>query len=183
MTKEDVFTAVKLCWSSLFNERSLKLFQAQNNPQYLKNSMSVVVQELVFADKSFVVMTQDPFDNQVLGIEATYGPCEAIVSGFVTGDMYLCDRLTGDIKEFECGSKNKKAVYKRFDFDDNYSYVDVAMGLRDEACLSNKEVKDIFQISKNIEQIFKKPMDIEGVIRENEIYIVQARPVTTLGGK
>lgn len=34
-----------------------------------------------------------------------------------------------------------------------------------------------------IEKIFGKPMDIEGVISDNNIYVVQARPITTLGGK
>ena len=41
----------------------------------------------------------------------------------------------------------------------------------------------IIIITISIEKIFNKPMDIEGVIKDNRVYVVQARPITTLGGK
>jgi phosphoenolpyruvate synthase/pyruvate phosphate dikinase len=183
VSKENMCDALRLCWASLFNERSLKLFQSSKNLDYIRSGISVVVQEMISADKSFVVMTKDPFEINNLGIEATYGPCEAIVSGNVTGDMYLCDRKNGEVTEIEIGEKGKRIKYNDFRLKDNFSYEDTPLNLRIEQCLNDSEVKNIFKVSMNIEKIFNRPMDIEGVIKDNEIYVVQARPITTLGGK
>ncbi len=128
-------------------------------------------------------MTKYPFEPNKLGIEATYGPCEAIVSGSVTGDIYLCNRENGDITDFECGAKDKKVQYQDFKSNNNCTYVDIPLNLRILQCLDETEVRNIFDLTMGIEQIFGKPMDIEGVIRGNEIYVVQARPITTLGDK
>lgn len=43
-------------------------------------------------------------------------------------------------------------------------------------------MKNIFDLTMGIEQIFGKPMDVEGVIKGDTVYVVQARPITTLGG-
>lgn len=154
----DVPEMVKKCWSSLFNERSLKKFDVLNDPEYIESEMCVIIQEMVNAEKSFVVMTRDPLQNKYLGIEAVRGPCEYIVSGEVTGDLYLMNRNDGSVIEFESG------------------------GNRTEKVLSLDELNQVFNISMDIENSYAMPMDIEGVINES-VHVVQARPITTLGGK
>jgi rifampicin phosphotransferase len=97
----EVANAVKLCWASLFNERSLHVFEAKTNGSFLDSKMSVVVQQMVLADVSAVMMTQDLLEKfPLLAMETTYGACEAIVSGKVTGDLITIDR-------------NSIVVYKR----------------------------------------------------------------------
>ena len=121
--KEKVENAIKLCWASLFNERSLISYSHANNT-YLDSKMSVIIQEMITADYSAVLMTQDPLDpRNLFGIESTYGPCEALVSGKVTGDLILCDRVSGKVIECELGSKEGRIVYSSFSENNSNNYI------------------------------------------------------------
>ena len=115
VSKKKVGDAIKLCWASLFNERTLKSFDSKFNETYLDSKMSVVLQEMILADKSAVMMTRDPIDERnVLGVESTYGPCEGLVSGGVEGDLILYDRDNKNIVLREIGAKENKIIYEEF---------------------------------------------------------------------
>jgi pyruvate,water dikinase len=52
--------------------------------------------------------------------------------------------------------------------------------------MTDEQILALGEIGRNIEAHYDRPMDIEWCIEERVIYIVQARPVTTLssnGGK
>jgi len=161
VSKSEIYDALRLCWSSLFNERSLRKFKSSENSDYINSGISVVIQELIPADKSFVVMTKDPFETNNLGIEATYGPCEAIVSGSVTGDIYLCNRENGNISDFECGAKDKMAQYQDFRSNNNCSYVEVPKDLRSLQCLDETEVRNIFFWAWELKRFLVNPWTLK----------------------
>ena len=172
--------AIKLCWASLFNPRSLKSFGTDNN-RYSDSKMSVVIQEMIPADKSVVMMTKDPIEKKdIFGIEATYGPCEAIVSGKVTGDLILFDRDNRKILEKELGSKEKRVQYYEFSGNEreNYQLVEVPRNLQRRVCISDEEIKLLVDIGLKVEYMFGHPQDIEAVINGQGIYIIQSRNIT-----
>ncbi|MBU0460546.1 MAG: PEP/pyruvate-binding domain-containing protein [Nanoarchaeota archaeon] len=181
--RNNVEEALKLCWASLFNERSLKTFDADQNSTYLDGTMSVIVQEMVVGDYSAVMMTKDPLDErEVLGIESTYGPCEALVSGKVTGDLIFCDRYSGKVLEKELGSKKEKVVYSCFSKKnrENYNLEPVTIEERKKFALSEEQINDLVSTGLKIEKIFGRPQDIEVVFLKDCLYVVQARDITTL---
>jgi pyruvate,water dikinase len=178
----EVTTAVKLCWASLFNERSLYVFQAKSNDTFLYSKMSVVIQEMIVADVSAVMMTKDPIEKmEMLAMETTYGPCEAIVSGKVTGDLITVERSSMIVYKRDLGSKRNKVVYDLFNGLNKGSYrlEPNSDSLQKDFAIDNKTALRIAKVGLEIEQKFGHPQDVELVMAAGKIYIVQTRNITT----
>jgi phosphoenolpyruvate synthase/pyruvate phosphate dikinase len=178
----EVLNAVKLCWASLFNERSLHVFEAKTNCSFLESKMSVVVQQMVLADVSAVMMTQDPLEvDPLLAFEATYGACEAIVSGKVTGDLITIDRNSMIVINRELGSKRNTVIYDVFNGNNRgtYNLEPTSDEMRKNFSVDNKTALRIAKVGLEIEKKFGHPQDIELVIADQEIFIVQTRNITT----
>lgn len=180
--KENVPQAILLCYASLFNERCLRQFNVMENINYLNSRMSVLIQEMCQADLSAVVMTRDPVEGgDNFGIEITYGACESLVSGIVQGDLYLLSRTTGTILDTQLGTKKVCTKYIPFCthmIDNKVTYI-TSEEQRIQYAASTELVKEIYNLSMEVEKCFNVPQDIELVVSGNEITIVQTRPITT----
>lgn len=181
--ESQVPAAVRLCWASLFNERSIASFDADQS--YVeRSSMSVVIQEMVPAAASAVMMTVDPLgDGSVGGIELALGPCEAIVSGIASPDEILFSRATGEIVHLDIGAKKLMVVYEMFEADHSTNGRLVAAPDAERLRLSVEAhvVVSLIYLAHRIEAIFGSPQDIEAVItHDNRIVITQARSITRL---
>lgn len=177
-----VVSAVKLCWASLFNERSLHVFEAKTNDSFLESKMSVVVQQMILADVSAVMMTKDPLEKiPSVSMETTYGACEAIVSGKVTGDLITIDRDSMAVCNRELGSKRNKVTYYVFNEKNcgNYTLEPITDKMRKIFSINNKTALRIAKVGLEIEKKFGHPQDIELVIANQKIFIVQTRNITT----
>lgn len=179
--------AILHCFASLFSERCLAQFDVKNDHSYLQSRMSVLVQEMCRADSCGVVMTRDPIENSdvILGMEIAYGACEAIVSGQVQGDMYLCDRKSGRVISSELGSKKWHISYVPLeDFTrTNKVEVEVQQNERVRYATSNELIQKIVRLGMDIEEHFGSPQDIELIVSGCDIIIIQARPITCLNNK
>lgn len=177
---EGVVTAVKECWASLFEPRAI-FYRVTNNFEHMKVGLAAVVQMMVQSEKAGVVFTVDPLtqDRKVITIEGAFGLGEVVVSGQITPDTYHVDKESLTIKDkiiakqpwmlIKIDGKNRKAEIK-----------DEAQGRQK---LSDSEIKDLAKICKRIEEHYTYPQDIEYAIERDNIYIVQARPITTLSDK
>lgn len=178
----EIICAIKLCWASLFNERTLHIYHAKTNHSFLESKMSVVVQKMILADASAVMMTQDPLDNKnTLAMETTYGPCEAIVSGKVTGDLISIDRNSMEVKNWNIGSKLNRVKYELFDKQNKgkYKLEPNSSSMQQKLAIDVKTSLRIAELGIEIEQKFNHPQDIELVLVDQEIFIVQTRNITT----
>jgi phosphoenolpyruvate synthase/pyruvate phosphate dikinase len=183
VSQGEILNAVKLCWASLFNERSLHLFEAKKNHTFLESKMSVVIQHMIVADVSAVMMTQDPLEKKaLLAMETTYGPCEAIVSGKVTGDLITVDRNKMVVYKKEVGSKRNKVVYDLFNDTNrgNYSLQPTTNEMQKSFSVDNRTALRIACVGLDIEKKMGCPQDVELVISGQEIFIVQTRTITTI---
>jgi pyruvate,water dikinase len=52
---------------------------------------------------------------------------------------------------------------------------------RNKQKLSDQQIGELAEICQNIEKHYKKPQDIEWALEKGKFYIVQSRPITTLG--
>lgn len=175
--------AIKMCWASLYNQRSIQRFEATGNKDYAKSGMSVLCHEMIPATKSAVVMTKDPISGEnVLGIESTYGPCEAIVSGRVTGDYFKVDKESGKVIDSEKGEKEETAVYSVFDGTNNRNiwWNTNNNALRENWSLNQSEIEKICEIAIAVENKYRHPQDMEFVFQNDQLYIVQTRNITTI---
>ncbi|UTP39784.1 hypothetical protein M9M90_01010 [Phenylobacterium sp. LH3H17] len=180
--RHQVMTAVRRCWASLFNDRSLDRFKA--DAAYVAGSrMAVIVQEMVVAKASAVMMTADPQGSGETGaVEFAWGPCEAIVAGMVSPDEATFDRRTGRVLSLTTGRKELRVAYGAFSrLGENITRLPTSPAERATPALSPEVIDRLIALGCRIETLFGRPQDIEAVVDAGDrIVITQARSVTTL---
>lgn len=176
---EKVVKAVQECWASLFTARAI-YYRKKNNFATDKVYIAVVVQKMVNSEKAGVMFTINPATNNEdeIIIEGAYGLGEAVVSGQVTPDEYIIDKKTLKIK----GKKVKTQKWGYFRSESGRS--NYQKTFREEKGSQQKttdeEILKLARIGVEIERHYKRPMDIEWAVDGPKMYIVQARPVTTM---
>jgi pyruvate,water dikinase len=172
---DQVRARIRDCWASFFSERAL--FYRSQKGSLADLGMAVVVQRMVQADVAGVLFTCDPVrgrrDRMV--VEAVLGLGEAAVSGAVTPDHYILKRD---------GTVRKAQVHEQ-----PYAIVASEAGGVAERQLSPDEggarkagdelLAKLARLGDDLEQRVGVPQDIEWAVQDGELYVLQARPVTT----
>ncbi|MDP1553440.1 MAG: phosphoenolpyruvate synthase, partial [Methanobacteriaceae archaeon] len=176
----DVIDYVQKCWASLFEARAI-FYREENNFDHSKVYIAVVVQEMVEAEKAGVMFTVHPStgEEKIL-IEASWGLGEAVVSGSVTPDTYWVDKYTGELLEVTISEKN--VMFKKDPKTGNTIKTEVPGELKNRRVLSEDELETLTEMGKRIHDHYQFPQDTEWAFKDNELFMLQSRPVTTLGG-
>jgi pyruvate,water dikinase len=172
---ESVCEHVRECWASFFAERAL--FYRRRKGSLDDLGMAVVVQRLVEPDRAGVLFTIDPVrgrKDQMI-VEAVFGLGEAVVSGHVTPDHFVLAR-DGRLK------RAKLAVQP-------YAVVRAPGGGTREQPLSPEQgaartldeeaLRRLAEVGRELERRFGGPQDVEWAMQGDELFVLQARPVTT----
>jgi phosphohistidine swiveling domain-containing protein len=146
---------IKKCWSSLFTSRAI-FYRFENKLQNTKISMAVIIQTMIQSEISGVAFSVHPITENPdeIIIESTSGLGESIVSGEVTPDSYIIQKSTKEIKTDDI-SENKK--------------------------LNKIQLIELSDLIIKIENYFDFPCDIEWSYLDEKFYILQSRPITTIG--
>lgn len=181
VTKDDVFTKVQHCWSSLFTPRAI-FYRFEKGLHATKISVAVVVQKMVNSEKSGIAFSVHPVteDHNQIIIEAGYGLGEAIVSGSVTPDSYVVEKKPRVIIDININNQ-KKALYRKLD--GGNEWIDLDQKKASSQVLSKKEILELSNIILTIENHYGFPCDIEWALEDGQFYITQSRPITTLTDK
>jgi len=184
-TKEEVLKHVKKCWASLWTARAT-YYREKQGFDHFDVSLSAVIQKMVNSGKSGVMFTANPISNSrnEIMINSSWGLGEAVVSGTVSPDEYVIDKSTEEVKDRIITEKKTMVVNR----DDGIGTVDVPVNVYlgqeyvNKSSLEQEELTELVQTAKNIEGIYSAPMDIEWALDQDtgELYILQARPITTL---
>lgn len=188
--EDDTVETVQKCYASLFTGRAIK-YREDNGFDHMKIALSAGVQKMVRADKSCsgVAFTIDPdrgFED-VIFINGSWGLGDYIVGGEVLGDQFYLYKknLKNDkfpILSKSAGKKERKLVYsdKKNDQGQNTKDSKTTEEERRSFILSDEEITKLGKWCLQIEEHYKKPMDIEWAKdgSSEEIFIVQARPET-----
>jgi phosphohistidine swiveling domain-containing protein len=175
---EGCLDAVKKCWASLWSLRAYE-YRQKNGFDHFKMNMAVIVQSFIAADASSVVFTADPVTGRIdrMIVESCFGLGDALVSGKITPDRFVIDK---DIKIV-----TKAISEKKFE-----SVLDEHGAIRHKSIKGKRAlapsidetvVQKIAKRAKAVEAEFGCPQDIEWAIHGTDIYLLQSRPITTLG--
>jgi pyruvate, water dikinase len=176
---EEVAVAVQRCWASLFTARAV-YYRKKQGFETGKVGLCAVVQKMIESEVSGIMFTADPTgDENKIIIEAGFGLGETIVSGSVTPDNYVVDKTTMQLTS----KKILKQEWMLVKEGKNNIKVNLGRGKADVQKMSDEKIVELAKIGKEIEEHYKKPMDIEWAMENNVLYIVQARPITTLKTK
>lgn len=175
-----ILSKVKDCYASLWGGRAVSYRESQGY-NHESVALAVVVQQMIESEKSGVLFTANPVMNNSdeIQINASYGLGESVVSGKVTPDTYICTK-DGIIKKTVMGTKSIEVVYSEKGMIKKQEVDEIR---QKKACLLSSEIKSICKVGMDIEKHYKMPMDIEWAIFKNKVYILQARPITTINYK
>ena len=178
---DEVLTHVRRCWASLFSVESVTYRRRLGLPE-AGLAMAVAVQRMVDARVSGVMFTCSPVtgDRSVVAIEASWGLGSAMVSGLVTPDSWVVNKITGDVVSREVADK-----LVRHDRDESGGVVEreVPEHERSGPCLSDDRVQQLVEVARVVERHYGVPQDIEWAMPDVDgepgpIRVLQSRPET-----
>lgn len=171
---EEVLDRVVGCWASFFSERAL--FYRHRKGSLADLGMAVAVQRQIASEKSGVMFTTDPIRRRTdqMVVEAVLGLGEAVVSGMVTPDNYVV-RRDGRLKKAQVGSQDKKVVRNE---DGGTMIVDLDEDAASARVLDDGELARLASVGLQIEETFGSPQDIEWAFEDDDLYVLQSRPIT-----
>lgn len=185
--EEEILEFSKKCMASLFTDRAIS-YRADKGFNHFKVLLSITVQKMVRSDLAtsgimFSIDTESGFRDAVL-INSIYGLGEYIVQGYVNPDEYYVFKPTmamgyDPIIHKSLGAKAKKLVYDSKSAS-NVKALPVSKKDQEKFALTDKEVVQLAKWAVEIENHYKKPMDMEWAKdgRTGQLFIVQARPET-----
>ena len=176
---EEVIEYVRKCWASLFEARAI-FYREENDFEHSKVLIAVVVQKMAMADKAGVMFTVNPSTGEEIAlIEGSWGLGEAVVSGDVTPDNYQVDKKNNEV--INVTISDKKVMYTN-DESGTSIKVDVPEDKRNERVLSDEELIELTEMGKRVQAHYGEPMDTEWAFERDNLFLLQARPITTLDG-
>jgi pyruvate,water dikinase len=176
---DDVLQCVHDCYVSLWGERAVG-YRARKAGHAVDEAMAVVVMGLVPSETSGIAFTAHPVTGSLdqVVINASFGLGEAIVSGRVTPDSFVVSKQSFAILEREIYPK-EIATYPN---PDGHGTVDIALAadVQKKPSLTDDQACEVARLAAKVEQHYGLPQDIEWGLASDSLYLLQARPITTL---
>ncbi|MFF3731219.1 PEP/pyruvate-binding domain-containing protein [Streptomyces sp. NPDC002476] len=183
---EAVSEHVRRCWASLYTSRAITYRLRKGIPED-DLSMAVAVQKMVNARTAGVAMTLDPSngDRSKIVVDASWGVGEMVVSGQVTPDNILLDKIMLTVVREHIGDKHAELVP-----DPRPGRLverEVEPERRAVRCLSDAELRAVAVMAKRAEKHYGTPQDIEWAIDSDlpdgeNLLLLQSRPETVHSG-
>jgi len=174
-----VVAAVRNCWASLWTAQAIS-YRHQNGIVQDSVAMAVVVQVMVPSEVSGILFTANPATgerNEII-INASFGLGEAVVSGQVTPDTYIIDKVNKTVKETMIGPKEQKIIS---DGDQGVRMEDVSDAEREQSSLSDEMLTELIETVLKIEALYDGlQQDIEWAFSKGKLHLLQSRPITNL---
>lgn len=132
---------------------------------------------MVASESSGILFTANPATGHrdEIVIEASFGLGEAIVSGQVDPDHYVVNSPEWKITERRLGAKERATLP-----DAAGGTKQIQRGPKQEQALSDPQIVELAQIAHRVAQHFGSPQDIEWAWANRQLYLLQARPITSL---
>jgi pyruvate,water dikinase len=153
-----VLDRVRECMASLFTDRAVA-YRARNGIPNTDVAMAVVVQEMVDADAAGVLFTADPDTNDrtIASIDATYGLGDTVVSGEISADNARVKKSSGEILDYEIGSKDVELALA----EEGTESLTASADRRERRALSDGQLTTLVEVGNRVERLFDEPQDVE----------------------
>ncbi len=175
--ESEIISHVKKVWASAFTTRAM-VFRIKNNMPVSWAPIGIAVIMMIEAKSAGVILTVLPsagdLDRAI--VEGNFGLGESVVSGDITPDSFIVNKVDMRIESRSVAEKLKMVV-----FGEKGTIIgEVPEMFRKAPCLEDKEILEIVRIAKDVENYFGFPQDMEWVVDKRfsfpeNIFWVQAR--------
>jgi len=184
---DEVLHHMRRCISSLYTARAIA-YRANKGFDDASLAISVGVQKMANSFTAGVMFTIHPAngDRSVIVIDSNFGFGESVVSGQVTPDHFVVNKVTLDI--IERIISHKQMCYTVDAATQTSQAVEMPFERQKVQSLIDDEITELAWMGKQIEKHYGQPMDIEwavdkGLPAGGNIFILQARPETVWSAK
>ena len=184
--EHNVMEKIRECWASLYTARAISYREANKIPDE-GLSIAVAVQKMVNSRCSGVAMTIDPTngDRTKIVIDSSYGLGEMVVSGEVTPDNFVVDKIMLSVVNRIISDKHEELVptgrggITRREVDEER---------RNAPSVSEEEIIAVARLAKAAEKHYGSVQDIEWAIDSDlpdgaNVLLLQSRPETVWSQK
>lgn len=175
VTKEELPHYVAKAFSSMYDYRVME-YKRRNHLNLENTRIAIIIQRQIPSEVSGVGFSINPANNcyDEAMINASFGLGETIVSGQVTPDTYVVEKVRQEILEKKINKKhmglwlNKEGgTTERLNQDPM------------RVALTDKQIIELTKLIIDCEKYYKIPIDMEWAFDGNDLYLLQARPITT----
>jgi phosphoenolpyruvate synthase/pyruvate phosphate dikinase len=175
--KDNLIENILKCWDSINSPRCQEYLREKN---IISESVkvAVVVQKMIQSEVSGIAFTVNPVtnNNTEIMIEAGYGLGEAIVSGQITPDNYLVNKQNLTISEKSISDQTKKLVLQN----KQNTWLEIPQTSSKQQKISDNQIAELSKICLQIEAYYNHPCDIEWAFTDDQFFVTQSRPITTM---
>ena len=174
-TKDQLEETIAKTYSSMFDYRVME-YKAQNSIKLEGTCISVIIQKQIASDVSGVGFSLNPMNNcyDEVMINASFGLGETIVSGIVTPDTYVVEKVKMEVLEYSVAEKH---IAHHLKADGGIEEIQNS-NPKDQA-LTQKQILELTELIKKTEEHYGFPVDTEWAYEKEQLFLLQARPVTS----
>jgi rifampicin phosphotransferase len=172
---DDIEAAILHSFTSGFDERVF-LYKREHGFKLDQPRIAVVVQQQVDADAAGVAFSLNPLNNcyDETVINANHGLGESVVSGIADPDVFVVDKIKHEIIETHIGGKQAVVTLNQ-----EGGTTKITRDYHQETSITPAQVSELTGLLEQVETYYQKPVDIEWAISDGQIFLLQARPITT----
>jgi len=151
-TADDLVQSIRRVLLSAFSKRALD-YRIQRRVKGEQIRCAIIVQEMIDASAAGVVLTVDPATGSktTMVLSAGRGTGDKVVDGTADCDEWQLDFSTGSLKK---------------------------RGSRSQSLIPQDFIREIFETSLSVADFYRAPQDIEWALKNDEVFILQSRPIT-----
>lgn len=175
VTVDGIEAAVLRAFASSFDERVF-LYKRAHGFRLDQPRIAVIVQQQIDAGSAGVAFSLNPLNNcfDEAVINANHGLGESVVSGDTDPDVFIVDKIRGEIIETCIGAKQAVVTLNAAG-----GMVRTTRPNHPEASITPAQALDLTRLLEKVEAHYQKPVDIEWAFSSGKLFLLQARPITT----
>ncbi|MEO2198897.1 MAG: PEP/pyruvate-binding domain-containing protein [bacterium] len=175
VARDKLEDAIRHSFASVFDVRVVH-YKRQRGMRVNRPRIAVVVQEQIASDMSGVAFSLNPLNNcyDEAVINANFGLGETVVAGAVTPDTWVVEKIRREIVERKIADKTHL-----LELDPDGGTRDARNDDGARPSLSDPQAIEVAELAARAETHAGRPMDIEWAMEDQQLYLLQSRPITT----
>jgi pyruvate,water dikinase len=172
---DELEDAVRHCAASSLGARVL-VYKREHGFNTLAPRLAVVVQQQIDSDVAGVGFSLNPVTNDYdeAVIDANWGLGTTVVDGTVSPDHFVVNTVDRRIVEATTGTKTVSVR-----LDSSRGTQEQEESRAGERTLSDAQLLELTDMLCRIEALYEHPVDIEWAYANDQLHVLQARPITT----